>query len=520
MKKNAIFFAGLLFWAGLTFSNCSTGGLSEETDKEVTKPKTEKETGTDNEESSGTEVLKKMEGLETVKTVDWGTKYPKSYLYELKYVNLKNKSTKPITISKFWYEGEHKKAFKVKGAPATLKPGADLNLSVTFYPPTVSSLKLSPYLVLQSSDKDTLKIQLKANTSLEYKEGTIAYVDHKAKGKNDGTSWENAFTDLAEALKILGSRGADLKEAEVWVAKGTYQAPEKGFFMSNPIGVYGGFTGAETKREQRDWAANRTVLTGGGRSHHVLSIIPPMSPWDKVVRDLVVDGFDVVEGASLKPLNDYYYGAGVLMGNIKRTSIRLVHIKLNNLRIYNNRSATGSAAIYANHSPATLTNCIITKNRGRVDSGGSQSEIDRLYSGKVGGIISCGSNESSPAIVRFINCTIAGNGLGERAEAGHPTVSFNKKAQFVNCIIWGENDLVSNNGKPQLTNCIVKGGGSYPSNIGADPQFAGDILDGQLKSSSPAMNAGKTGVLPDNITKDINGRPRINGTIDIGATEQ
>ena len=87
------------------------------------------------------------------------------------------------------------------------------------------------------------------------------YVRASATGANDGTSWENARTSLAAALAAAPSG------AEIWVAEGVYK-PTAGndrkarFAIPGNTKVYGGFAGVETKRSERDWIANPTVLSG------------------------------------------------------------------------------------------------------------------------------------------------------------------------------------------------------------------------------------------------------------------
>ena len=46
--------------------------------------------------------------------------------------------------------------------------------------------------------------------------GKIIFVKSDAGGSSDGTSWENAYTDLQSALDIASSGN------EIWVAVGTY----------------------------------------------------------------------------------------------------------------------------------------------------------------------------------------------------------------------------------------------------------------------------------------------------------
>lgn len=90
------------------------------------------------------------------------------------------------------------------------------------------------------------------------------FVDHSATGANDGSSWENAFTELSQATESYN------KSDEIWVAKGTYK-PElvaalsdnnRAFYLDKDVAIYGGFIGDETSREQRDPLVNITILSG------------------------------------------------------------------------------------------------------------------------------------------------------------------------------------------------------------------------------------------------------------------
>lgn len=50
-------------------------------------------------------------------------------------------------------------------------------------------------------------------------------------------------------------------KAEVWVCAGTYR---ENILIHDGVAVYGGFIGSETKREQRRWEDNPTIIDGGG----------------------------------------------------------------------------------------------------------------------------------------------------------------------------------------------------------------------------------------------------------------
>lgn len=98
----------------------------------------------------------------------------------------------------------------------------------------------------------SLSIQLKAE---------IIYVDSNAEGSSNGNSWRTAYTDLQKALIKAGSGD------EIWVAKGIYYTTEGDdksatFKLVENVTLYGGFAGTESELTEREWAKNRTILSG------------------------------------------------------------------------------------------------------------------------------------------------------------------------------------------------------------------------------------------------------------------
>lgn len=96
----------------------------------------------------------------------------------------------------------------------------------------------------------------------------IRYVRAGAAGTGTGLSWQNAYTELVPA--IAAAQPGD----EIWIAKGIYLPdynPATGlhsgsrtarFRLKSNVSIYGGFVGTESARNPRNWAANRTILSG------------------------------------------------------------------------------------------------------------------------------------------------------------------------------------------------------------------------------------------------------------------
>src|SRR5690606_23470891 len=150
----------------------------------------------------------------------------------------------------------------------------------------------------------------------------IVYVNHAATGANDGTSWEDAYTDLGEALRFLQS--GYVEGIEIWVAQGVYKPSQTGdrsadFTISQNISLYGGFNGTETSLDQRKWWAHPTILSGdigvegddSDNSYRVLSL-------RNIASREYVDGF-VIEGARNTRGGQDGWGGGIWCGQCSAT---------------------------------------------------------------------------------------------------------------------------------------------------------------------------------------------------------
>lgn len=137
----------------------------------------------------------------------------------------------------------------------------------------------------------------------------VVVVDADAAPDGDGRSWATAFRYLQDALACVrdeaGAGQACEGVTEIWIAEGTYY-PDEGagqtdnnvhsrFELVEGVSLYGGFSGAEYARDQRDWRAHPTILDGdlnqnGTFAGNAFSILNLGSTG---MRSVVVDGFTV-----------------------------------------------------------------------------------------------------------------------------------------------------------------------------------------------------------------------------------
>jgi len=182
----------------------------------------------------------------------------------------------------------------------------------------------------------------------------ILYVKPSATGTGDGSSWENAFTDLSLALDYARSVESDINQISVWVAEGTYRPAvtttppadlrELTFDLGAFTSIYGGFVGTETHISQRDLLLHQTILDGdlngddvgftnnGENSYHVLHT----SASSTIV---TIDGLVIRGGNANHPTNGYYSKGGGLRAENGLPFLR------NILFVENNALMGGGAAL-------------------------------------------------------------------------------------------------------------------------------------------------------------------------------
>lgn len=374
----------------------------------------------------------------------------------------------------------------------------------------------------------------------------------------NGTSWANAFTDLQDALIAANNTC----QAEIWVARGTY-LPDRGvgftrnnrnhsFVLKSGVAIYGGFNGTETNLNERNWRANRTILSGdlaqnnftftfsnqqynnyGDNSFHVVRS-------ENTNNTAILDGFLVQSGNANGSFPDNSGGGIYSVSSAAR---------INNCTVSFNQAVQGGGLYNAQSSPF-ITNCAFSNNVVTLGASGvyiinnsnpffyncvfQGNYVGTLTPDGGGGGAILNAQNSRP---EFINCTISGNS----ANTGGAVYNLqNARPIFYNSIIWQNRSntaalRISSDGTSgmQYRNCLVQGVNLSGANGNLDGTnedaqiFLGNDNPNQapntnavlfLRPCSPAIDMGNNGFLAN--PTDFAGNPRFNnGTVDLGAFE-
>lgn len=129
------------------------------------------------------------------------------------------------------------------------------------------------------------------------------FVNQSATGANDGSSWDNAYTDLNTAID-------NTESGDLWIASGNYTpgGATNSYRITKNLNLYGGFDGTETSLEDRNLTVNVTVLDGDqlgndldfnfdtllkeDNSRHIIWI-------DSLLDNVTIDGFVIKNGFTL-----------------------------------------------------------------------------------------------------------------------------------------------------------------------------------------------------------------------------
>ncbi|UCG49696.1 MAG: hypothetical protein JSU94_07915, partial [Phycisphaerales bacterium] len=330
----------------------------------------------------------------------------------------------------------------------------------------------------------------------------VLYVDADAAGRNDGTSWDDAFGDLQDALVVARSVA---QVTEVRVAEGLYRPAGPGgdrgaaFELIGGVSIMGGYAGlGGADPDARDTRLYDTVLSGDLSGNDVevdepcdLEAEPTRAEnsW-QVVRavgitdaNAVLDGFTIMGGQANGggQIANGNEGGGLYISGYSSPTVKSCVFKANWAQEYGggvsgvggvsdcvfvgNGARLGGAA----NGHYSLVNCSFRGNEALVHGGGVNGSgslsnctfVDNRAGGRGGGLcyydgLSYGSDEYAVSSCRFLG-NRAGNGGGACITGSSPVIA--------NCLFSGNSAVEDGGGifgdtyrcEFMLLNCTLSG---------------------------------------------------------------
>lgn len=385
----------------------------------------------------------------------------------------------------------------------------------------------------------------------------VVFISANASGNNDGTSWTDAYNDINNALSITATN------KEVWVTAGTYKPSStrtSSITVNANTQIYGGFSGNETQRNDRDFTQNITRFSGdqmdndtpvldyalsttSDNNFHVVTVIGA---------NVVLDGLIISNGNANGATTASREGSGL---NILTTT------KVRNCIIENNIATRGGAISITGGPNGQVVR--IEKNTFKnnlagfaaalyspVGRAGTVELVNNLFyenetkpspaGNGLSGVIWFRSSTTNSDDITLINNTFADNtydiqNVNCNVRTNH-TGSI--RARFYNNIFWNntnnsfrafhagagsfseidvKNNLDENNFSNLPNNSII----SVANTLTVSPDFIDAPNDNyRLNSTSSAVDFGDNSYLPFDVLDDLSGNVRIfNSTVDLGAFE-
>ena len=285
-------------------------------------------------------------------------------------------------------------------------------------------------------------------------QGKIIYVDDDATGANDGSSFENAYTFLQEAL---ASAKTAKKPVEIHVARGTYK-PSEGlaaipefdwrtttFQLINDVMLKGGYAGiGGADPNERDLQVYETILSGDLNGDDGLNLAGNSENCYHVVTGSGTDNTAVLDGFVITASNantGTFPDPRCIGGGMYNST---GSPKISNCSFRNNSAFSGGAGMYnGDDSNPLLETCSFIENVTNEDGAGMMNFmgsnpvltdcdfIGNRAEDHAGGMLNVA--ESNPILDR---CTFIANSAGAESQGHDGGGMFNDE------------------GSPRLTNCL------------------------------------------------------------------
>ena len=281
----------------------------------------------------------------------------------------------------------------------------------------------------------------------------IVYVDADRAGGN-GTSWVQAYKTIEAAISGEG------ENEEFWIAEGTY-LPAYTLDPRTGSEFYGGFSGSETTRSQRNIGLYPTVINGSAASARILYV-------SSLVTGVRLDGLTFTKGTGVDSVLDGHGGAVC----VDRTYATIADCVFDDnsasvygggLFLYRNPSSVtgcrfvdnssgGGGGLAANRSGMTISYCDFVNNSalsGVQEGGGMRLYMD-LYTvedcnfidnnSRDGGGLQLTETTTTVSRCTFTNNSVTSGGGGAHMNKG--------KASYLECSF-------------TQNSCDIQGGGIY-----------------------------------------------------------
>jgi hypothetical protein len=307
------------------------------------------------------------------------------------------------------------------------------------------------------------------------------YVDKdNASTVRNGASWATAFTTVQPAIDAAQRAGG----GEIWVAEGTYgeertspmhfpRVDTGSIVMRSGVHLYGGFSGTETQRSQRDPQTHPTLLDG---SRALLGL--PALHVVVAADNATLDGF-VIRGGHNVPVQtglpaNIALGAGlygdaamttvancVFMENIAASKGGAVYIQGGNFTfsacVFLENEAIQGAGLYIHSGKAALTDCYFKNNKASGSGGGigadnSDLTVQRSSIAANTAVLGGGFWAKGMTLASVADTTFAAN----RANYGGGVQLESTMPQFARCAFLG-NSVTGAGGALRLLTCDTPG---------------------------------------------------------------
>lgn len=241
-----------------------------------------------------------------------------------------------------------------------------------------------------------------------------------------GTNWSGtSYADIQSAVDAATDGG------EIWVEQGTYVLTNS-IVVDKSLAIYGGFDGAETLRDERDWANQATVVDGNGsfRCFHVAN---------GNSATVVLDGLTLTRGIP----SDGENGPAIWNGNAGAPAFG--DLLVANCIISNNSGSIKHGAVFNDWGNFTARDCTFANNTA-INKGGA--------------IINYGHD------LTLLRCLFAGNSANNGGAVSFPNTSGSPSATnhnvFVDCVFSNntatmDGGALLTDGNMSLTRCAFVG---------------------------------------------------------------